>query len=75
MKKTCRARDVAEDPGEIELLLQDGPGGLLEGHFQLLGDDGGERRFAQAGRAVEQDVVHGLAALPGRLDARWRGSP
>ena len=69
MKKTCAGAHVAEDAGEVELLLQHRAGGLLERHFQLLGDDGGERGFPESGRAVEQDVIHGLAALAGGLDA------
>ena len=60
--------DVAQDAGEIEFLLQHGPGSGGEGDFQLLGDDGGERGFAEAGRPVEQHVVHGFAALAGGLD-------
>src|SRR5258708_1776671 len=59
---------VAQDPGEVELLLQHGTGGLFEGHLQLFGDDGGECGLPQPGRSVEQDVVHGLAALPGGFD-------
>ena len=37
---------------------------------QFLRDDGGEGGFAQAGRAVEQHVVHGFAAFVWRL--QWR---
>ena len=40
----------------------------MNGDLELLGDDGGESGFAEAGRAVEQDVVHGFAALAGGLD-------
>ena len=68
MKKTWRARDIAQDAGQVELLLQHGTGGLLEWHAEFLGDDGGERGLAQSRRAVEQHVVHGFAALPGRFD-------
>ncbi len=60
--------DVAEDAGEIELLLQNRAGGLLEADAQLRGDDGGERGLAQARRAVEQHVIHGLAALARGFD-------
>ena len=68
MKKTWRGADVGEDAGEIELLLKNGPGGLLEADAQFGGDDGGERGFAQAGRPVQQHVIHGLAALLGGFD-------
>ena len=37
-------------------------GGLLETDVELVGDDGGEGGFAQAGRTEEKDVVQGLAA-------------
>ena len=60
--------DVAEDAHQVELLLQHGPGGLLDTHAQLGGDDPGERGLAQARRAVEQHVVHGLAAAARRFD-------
>ncbi len=41
---------------------------MFESHAQFRGDDGGERRFAQAGRAVQQDMIHGFAALLGGFD-------
>ena len=41
---------------------------VVNGDAQFLGDDGGERGLAQAGRAVEQHVVHRLAAHAGGLD-------
>ena len=42
-----------------------GPARGVDVHAELAGDDVGERRLAQAGRAVEQDVVRRLPALPG----------
>ena len=54
--------EVGQDGGEVALDLQGRPGSLLEGHRQFVGDDGGQRRLAQPGRTVEQDVVQGLAA-------------
>ena len=60
--------DRAEDAGEIELLLQHRAGGLLKADFQFLRDDGRERGFAQARRAVKQHVIHGLAAFARRVD-------
>ena len=53
---------VGEDGGEVALNLQGGAGGLLEADVELVGDDGGERGFAQAGRAEEQHVVERFAA-------------
>ena len=35
---------------------------MLEADFELVGDDGGERGFAQTGRAEEEDVVERFAA-------------
>ncbi len=68
MKKTWRAPDVGQHAGEIEFLLQNRPGGLLEADSQFGRDDGGERCLAQAGRAVQQHVIHGFAALLGGFD-------
>jgi len=48
-KENLARADVGENPGEVELLLQDRSGGLLELDFQLLGDDGGQRGFAETG--------------------------
>jgi len=52
---------VGEDGSEVSLDLQGGAGGLLVADFELVGDDGGEGGFAQAGRAEEEDVVEGFA--------------
>ena len=38
----------------------------LRAHF--IGDDGSERRFSQARRAIEQNVIQRFLPLPGRLD-------
>ena len=56
---------VGEDGGEVTLDLQGGAGGLLEADVELVGDDGGQGGFAQAGRAEEEDVVERLAAGAG----------
>ena len=69
MKKTWCSADVAQDAGEIELLLQHrARKSCVNVHIQFLGDDGGERGLAQARRAVEQHVVHRLAAHAGGFD-------
>ena len=58
---------IGEDGGEVALDLQRGAGGLLEADIQLVGDDGGERRFAQSGRPEEEHVIERFAARPGRF--------
>ena len=59
---------VGEDGGEVTLDLQGGAGGLLEADVELVGDDGGQRGFAQAGRAEEEDVVERFAAGVGGFE-------
>jgi hypothetical protein len=60
--------EIGEQPREVARHLDDRPRGL--GHLdpQLVGDDRRERGLAEPGRAVEQDVVHGLAAALGGLE-------
>ena len=53
--------EVGEDGGHVSLDLEGGAGGLLEGDVELVGDDGGEGGFAEAGRSEEEDVVEGFA--------------
>ena len=58
---------VGEYGGEVALDLQRGAAGLLIADAELVSDDGGQRCFAEAGRAEEEDVVEGFAAgLGGR---------
>jgi len=64
--------DVREYAGEVEFLLQDGARSLFETHAQLGRDDGRECRLPQAGRPVEQYVVHRLSALLGCLDGNGK---
>ena len=59
---------VSQDGGEIALDLERGSRGLLEGDIELVGDDGGEGRFAQAGRAEEQHMIERFAARPGGFE-------
>ena len=42
---------------------------MLESGSQLVGDDVGQRRLAEAGRSVEQDVVERFASGLGGLDS------
>ena len=61
-KQHLALAQVGEDGGQVALNLQRRAGGLLEADVELVGDDGGQGGFAQAGRAEEQHVVQGLAA-------------
>ena len=67
-EKNLPVHDAAQDAGEVQLLLQHGAGGLREGDVKLLRDDRRKGGFAQAGRAVEQHVVHGFSTLAGGVD-------
>ena len=58
---------VGEDGGQVALDLQRRAGGLLEADVELVGDDGGERGLAQAGRPEEQHVIERFAARFGRF--------
>lgn len=60
--------DVGEDAGEVELLLEDGGGGLIEVDAEFVRDELGEGGFAEARGAEEEDVVEGFVALFGGLD-------
>ena len=46
--------------------------GDLKGYAQIARDAGGERRLAQSGRAVEQDVPQRLAPLPRGVDGDFQ---
>src|SRR5438270_13280472 len=59
---------IRNDSGQVALDLQQGSGGGLEVNSKLIGDDIGERGFAQAGGTVEQNVVHGFAARASSFD-------
>ncbi len=59
---------VGEDGGEVAGLLDHRSGRRADGHAELGRDDVGERRLAEARRAVEEDVVERLAALLRRGD-------
>jgi hypothetical protein len=53
---------VGEHGGEVARLLDHRPGGRAHRHAELVADHVGERRLAEAGRAVEQDVIERLGA-------------
>jgi predicted nucleotidyltransferase len=60
--------EVGEDGSEVALDLEGGAGGLLEADVELVGDDGGEGGFAEAGGTGEKDVVEGFAAGAGGFE-------
>ncbi len=60
--------EVCQDCGEVAGSLEDRAGGAGDADTQLLRDDVGERRLAQARRSGEEDVVEVLPPLLGRLD-------
>ena len=55
-----------QDRGEVAGPLDRRARGVLDVHAELAGDDRGEGRLAEAGRAVEEDVVGRLSPAPGR---------
>ena len=79
MKRTSPLLQVGEQAGQVALALERRAGGGAHADAQLVGDDAGERRLAEAGRAGEQHVVERLAAVLAAwtkiascsLTARW----
>ena len=67
-EKDLLLAQICQDRGQIALDLQRRAGGLLKGNAHFIRDNGGEGRLAQPGRAIEQDMVEGLAAGPRRLN-------
>ena len=53
--------EVGEDCGEVGAFGEDRAAGGAEANAELVGDDMGDGGFAQARRAVEEDVVKRLA--------------
>ncbi len=68
MKKNLPFVNVAENAYQVQLLLQYRTGGLLNSDAQFRCNNSGERGLAQAGRAVEQHVIHGFAPPAGGFD-------
>ena len=61
-EKDVARLQVGQDGGEVAGALDDGAGGGAEADAEFAGDDLGEGGLAEAGGAVEQDVVEGLGA-------------
>jgi hypothetical protein len=57
-----------QDRGEVASALDRRPRGVLDTDAKLAGDDRGERRLAEAGWAVQEDVIGRLSPPPGRLE-------
>ena len=60
--------EIRQQTGEVTRFFDDRAAGGLEVRAHRLGQDVGERGFAEARRAAEQDVVERLAALSGGGD-------
>src|ERR1700682_3274778 len=59
--------EVQQDRAERALVVDRRTRADLDRHAQLVGNDVGERGFAESGRAAKQDVLDRLAAATGRL--------
>ena len=64
-----------EDRRDVALALERGAGDGADADAELLADDVGEARLAEARRADEQDVVERLAARAASPRARSRAAP
>ena len=60
--------EIRQETGEIGGFLDGWPAGGLDARAHGLGKDVGERGFAEARRAAEEDVIEGFAALFGGRD-------
>ena len=67
-KEDVVLRQIGEQRGQIAGLLNGGAGGDADIDPHLVGNDAAEGGFTQAGRAVKQNVVQGLAPHFGGLD-------
>ena len=67
-EKHLAIAQIGKDGGKVALDDEGRTRGLLEADVELVGDDGRERGFSQAGRAEEEHVVQGFAARLGRLE-------
>jgi hypothetical protein len=67
-KEDIAGIEVGQKAGQITWFFKHGAGGHAQGGFEFLGDDVRQGGFTEAGRAVQQNVVEGVAALFGGLD-------
>ena len=68
MKKTWCSRMLLRMPVRSSFFCSTGPQVVVMGTSSSSAMMRGQRGFAQPGRAVEQHVVHGFAALAGGFD-------
>ena len=59
---------ICQDCGEVTGAGDHRTGGRAESDAEFAGDDLRQGGFAETGRAVEEDMVQGFAAIAGRLD-------
>ena len=59
---------AGENRRQIPLSFDDRPGGHLDSRAHLVGDDIGQSRLAETGKAVKKHMVERFAAGQGRLD-------
>lgn len=55
--------EICEDGGEVASAFDGGAGGDAEVAAHFVGDDAGHSGFAEAGWAVEEDVIDGFGAF------------
>ena len=63
MNSTSRGAEIGHDADEVARLLDRGPRGGADRHAKFVRDHVRERRLAESGRAVQQDVVERFVAL------------
>ena len=68
MNRTSPNFEIRENRREVafELDQRAGRGAKMRAHF--IGDDGSQSRFAEARRAIQQNVIERFAAFPRGLD-------
>ena len=63
MKSTSPFSETGEQSGELARLFDDRAAGVFHIHAHRVGDDVRQRRFAQAGRTAQQNVLEHVAAF------------
>jgi hypothetical protein len=59
----------SEDGGEVAFAFEERAGAGFDGDLEFIGDDLGEGGFAEARRAVEENVVEGFTAVAGGFES------